>query len=103
MLSNFYYAQVYINKIYYIQPPKLSDKTTTAIMFTIVAIKQTQINIAGRSGGWGMPFEWLATTCLSIKIHTHLVKATAHYALTPNDFFVGIGIMGDAFQAGFKT
>jgi len=50
-----------------------------------------------------MPFEWLATTCLSIKIHTHLVKATAHYALTPNDFFVGIGIMGDAFQAGFKT
>ena len=22
-------------------------------------------------GGWGMPFEWLAITCLSIKVNTH--------------------------------
>ena len=27
-------------------------------------------------GGWGMPFEWLATTCLSIKALSHHTQST---------------------------
>ena len=30
-------------------------------------------------GGWGMPFEWLASTCLSIKVQTHQLSQALVY------------------------
>ena len=55
-------------------------------------------------GGWGMPFEWLAATCLSIKVHTH--HYTNKFPLWPPSVKCSVkvfcwGWVGDAFLSGW--
>ena len=51
------------------------------IFFVLVATSGTLVNPSSVGvfcwGGLGMPFEWLATTCLSIKVQIHHCSDTA--------------------------